>query len=438
MDPLKGVVNMKAKERFTEMRASMLLHVPFFASLMLDMMDTRVGKFEGLPTAGTNGKVVWWDEDFLASLTLPEAVFVQCHELGHAMWLHMARFKRYIDLGFEGQPFQPGVANVAADFIINDMLVKAKIGSMPKDCLIDGRFTGDMLFEDVYRELMKSMPPQPKGGQGQGKPGQQQPGQGQPGQGPPQPGQQPGPTATGGQPNKQGIPGQGQFPIDTHVYEVSNASESEVKRQIASARNQAKAMGNMPANIERWVESFLKPKVNWKERLRNLITRVLGRDTTTWTSPHRRRLVTQKVYYPSYTGFGAGTVVWATDTSGSMGSKEFDASFAEVSDILLNCRPERLILMACDAHVHNVHELDSFTDVHAAKPEMRGGGGTSFKPVFDRVAEMGIKPDILIYFTDGYGAFPDQKPNYPVLWVATTDHQFPWGDVVKVDLSGED
>lgn len=428
MDPLKGVKNEKARERFTEMRASMLLHVPFFASLLLDMMDSRVGKYDGIPTAGTNGKTIWWDEDFLAKLTLPEAVFVCCHELGHAMWMHMARIKRHMDLGFEGKPFNPGIANVAADYIINDMLVKAKVGTMPKECLIDSRFTGDMLFEDVYRELMKQMPPQGGGGQGPPQPGGQGQGQSSGGQGQPPPG-------AGGQPNQQGTGGK--TPIDAHVYEVSTATESEVKRQIASARNQAKAMGNMPANLERWVENMLAPKVNWRERMRHLITKVLGRDTTTWTAPHRRRLMTQKIYYPSYTGFGAGTVVWATDTSGSMGSKEFDASFAEVADILQTCKPEKLFMMACDAKVHNVHELASYADVYGEKPEMRGGGGTAFAPVFDKVEELGLTPDILIYFTDGYGNFPSEKPDYPVLWVSTTDHEYPWGEVVKVDLSGE-
>jgi predicted metal-dependent peptidase len=120
-----------------------------------------------------------------------------------------------------------------------------------------------------------------------------------------------------------------------------------------------------------------------------------------------------------------------------MGAKEFDASFAEVADILTNCRPEKLFMLDCDTKVYNVHELSSYSDVYNEKPEMRGGGGTSFIPVFEKVEELGLQPDILIYFTDGYGVFPSEKPNYPVLWVSTTDQAYPFGEVVKVDLSGE-
>lgn len=412
------ITNPVARQRFTEMRTAMLLHTPFFASLMLDMMDLRVGKFPGIPTAATNGKLIFFDEDFLAEMKLPEAVFVCCHEIGHAMWMHMDRFKRYSDLGFEGKPFHPGLANVAADYIINAMLVESKIGQMPKGLLHDVNIapTGMELFEDVYRALYKKLKPPPPskgGGKGEGE-----------GNGPPPPG-------SGGDMHSEGV---GNLkPMDTHIYEPSKQSEAEMKRAMASARNQAKAMGKMPAGLERFVDEMLKPQVNWKERLRHIIVRTVSRESTSWASPHRRRLVTQKVFFPSYTGFGAGIVVMAVDTSGSMGQAEFDAGYAETAEILSTCKPEKLYLVSCDAKVHDVHELDGNTDLYAMKPALRGGGGTDFRPVFREMEERNITPDCLIFFTDGYGTFPDPVP-YPVIWVMTTDVEPKFGDVVTVDL----
>ena len=413
--------NPVARTRFTEMKTAMLLHCPFFASLMLDMMDLRVGKYPGIPTAATNGKLIWFDEDFLAKLSLPEAVFVCCHEIGHAMWMHMDRFKRYSDLGFEGKPFHPGLANIAADYIVNALLVANKIGQMPKGLLYDTNIAreGTELFEDVYRLLAKKLKP-PPGGKGKG-PGQNPGGGGQP------------PPGSQGDPSNEGVGDQ--QPMDTHIYEPSKQSEAEMKRSIASARNQAKAMGKMPASLERWVEEMLKPQVNWKDRLRHIVTRIVSREATSWASPHRRRLVTQKIFFPSYTGFGAGTVVKVVDTSGSMGQAEFDASYAESAEILSTCRPQRLWLMSCDAKVHDVHELDANTDLYTYKPELRGGGGTNFIPAFEKVDELGIQPDCLIFFTDGYGTFPPVPPPYPVIWVMTTDVQPPFGDLVRVELS---
>jgi predicted metal-dependent peptidase len=400
------------------MRTAMLLHTPFFASLMLDMMTTKVGKFPGIDTAGTNGRIIWFDEDFLGKLDLKEAVFLCCHELSHAMWMHMDRGRKWMDLGLHGQPFNPGLYNVAADYVINDMLIKSGIGVMPKGGLHDRRFTGDMLVEDVYKQLMK--PPQKGGGGGGGQP-------------PPKDGQPPPEGSNGGVPSNEGS--DGKTPMDTHVYEPAQVAEAEMKRAIATAVQQAKAMGKMPSQLERWVEETLRPQVNWKEKLRLMVTRMATRDSTTWTSPHRRRLVSQKIYLPSYTGFGAGEMVCVTDTSGSMGTKEFDASWAEFSDIIMNCRPERMWLMACDARVHNVHELPSYHDIYSNRPEMRGGGGTNFCPAFEKVEELGIKPAVLIFFTDLAGTFPDEAPDYPVIWVATCEGEAPFGETIRVELN---
>ena len=104
---------------YTEVKTAMLLHVPFFASLLLDMMKVKIGKFEGVfppgmnHTAATDGQTIWFDQDFFEKLKLPERVFVMCHEVGHAMWAHLARGKQYLDCGFEGEPFDPGRWNRA-------------------------------------------------------------------------------------------------------------------------------------------------------------------------------------------------------------------------------------------------------------------------------------------------------------------------------------
>jgi len=413
-------ISFEAKKRFTEMRTAMLLHTPFFASLMLDTLDLRVGTFGHIPTAGTNGKIIWFDEKFLASLSLPEAVFICCHEIAHCMWLHMDRAKRYKDVGFEGDKFHPGVWNVACDLVINDMLSTSQCGTMPKGGLLDSAFNGGMLAEDVYKELMKKPPPPPQGGGGGG---------GDEGDPKPKDGEGEG----GGDASNEGMGNR--KPLDTHVYEPAQCTEAEMKRAIASAVNQAKAMGKMPGSLERWVANILTPQVNWREMLRHLITRAAERDTTTWASPHRRRLVTQKIYYPSYTGFGAGTIAWVVDTSGSMGEREFDAAYAEVADILTTCKPEKVFLMSCDARVHDVHELESYTDIYQMKPALRGGGGTSFEPAFEKIEEMGVEPVVMIYFTDGYGTFPKTPPDYPVVWVMTQDVVPPFGEVVKVKVA---
>ena len=57
---------------------------------------------------------------------------------------------------------------------------------------------------------------------------------------------------------------------------------------------------------------------------------------------------------------------------------------------------------------------------------LRGFGGTDFRPVFDYVEQLRqarefINLNGLIYFTDGFGTFPEQKPDYHTAFVFVND-----------------
>ena len=70
------------------------------------------------------------------------------------------------------------------------------------------------------------------------------------------------------------------------------------------------------------------------------------------------------------------------------------------------------------------------------KKGVGGGGGTDFRPVFEAIEKSGIIPDVLVYFTDGYGTFPDKEPSYPVIWASITPgYAYPFGEVVDVKIA---
>lgn len=400
-----------AKARLTEVKTAMLLHVPFFASLMFDQMSIKVGKFpevfgENTPTGATDGQTIWLDEDFFAKLKLTEAVFLMCHEIGHAMFQHMSRAKNHETTGFDGKEFSHDKWNKAADYVINDMLQSAQIGTVIDGALLDSKYNHtDWMADDVYRDLPD---PPPGGGGG------------------------------GGQGGGQAGNGQGQGPLDTHVPATSKVSQAEWKRAIQSAADRAKAQGNMPDNLKRIVDQLVNPKVPWQELLRTIVMRAASRDAHTWAKPHRRRLITQGVVLPSYTGFGAGDIVVAIDTSGSIGEHELTAFLSETQNILDVARPSRVWVVPCDAKVHEVTELAVEDDLLANQPPLGGGGGTAFEPVFDWVDEEGIVPSALIYLTDMYGSFPENPPAYKTIWCSTSeDMEAPFGETIHIDI-GED
>lgn len=124
------------------------------------------------------------------------------------------------------------------------------------------------------------------------------------------------------------------------------------------------------------------------------------------------------------------------DTSGSISEK-----------LLKQFLQELLAIHACHPAVHiNIYYID--TEIHGPYdipsdlshfPVPIGGGGTSFKPYFEQLeskAELLNKTKVIVYFTDGFGDFPDKEPNIPVLWVVSEDgafdENFPFGIITRI------
>ena len=76
--------------------------------------------------------------------------------------------------------------------------------------------------------------------------------------------------------------------------------------------------------------------------------------------------------------------------------------------------------------------VDVFDRGQALSFEAVGGGGTDFRPVFDYIKNNSINPACMLYLTDMYGSFPQEAPQYPVLWCATSDIRGPFGDTLRI------
>lgn len=79
-----------------------------------------------------------------------------------------------------------------------------------------------------------------------------------------------------------------------------------------------------------------------------------------------------------------------------------------------------------DTVVHSAAELDRFCEGFAVK----GFGGTDFRPAFayvDSLLRRGELSDLrgLLYFTDGFGAYPSRKPAYEVAFVFYREDYLP-------------
>jgi predicted metal-dependent peptidase len=105
---------------------------------------------------------------------------------------------------------------------------------------------------------------------------------------------------------------------------------------------------------------------------------------------------------------------------------------------ILNAYPHlKCDLYYADAAIYSPHKLEPDNKF----PPPQGGGGTSFLPFFQAIKADPEPPlaSLCIYLTDGYGDFPRQPPEQPVLWLVIAggldSAEFPFGEVVRIDRS---
>jgi predicted metal-dependent peptidase len=136
--------------------------------------------------------------------------------------------------------------------------------------------------------------------------------------------------------------------------------------------------------------------------------------------------------YPSLRSAQVDVVV-AVDTSGSIREEDLREFVAEV-DALKGQLRARLTLLACDADLaaDGPWQFEPWEEFRLPR-EFRGGGGTSFVPVFRYVEQRGTPPDLLVYFTDAEGTFPTSEPPYPVIWLVKGRARVPWGQRVQLN-----
>lgn len=149
-------------------KRKMLVKYPFFGSVVANV-DYRVNK--NIPTAGTDGKVIYYNPDFLEKLSVEEQTFIFAHEVCHIAFNHILRS--------EGK--DPAIWNTATDAVINAFLKRDGLKMARGGVDIADAINYDA--EQLYEKLLQEKQPQQQQGQEQGNQSQQQNGQqGQQGQ----------------------------------------------------------------------------------------------------------------------------------------------------------------------------------------------------------------------------------------------------------------
>lgn len=382
-----------AETKMQRARVHLLLRYPFYASLAAHLDDTPSERY---PTAATDGTRLYYNPQWIEKLDQAHVEFVLSHEVLHCAFRHLTRCGTR----------ELGRWNVAADYSVNAMLLSEGMQG-PPGLLVD-KALGKLHVEEIYERLPKN----PTGGQpqtlddhglwdeaGQGKSAGSDPATGE--------------SATG-----ESAPGPVYDPLAWQQRLVAAASVARLQGR-----------GHLPGDLESAIEEALHPKLDWRVILRDFVQSSIKGNYRLF--PPNKRYLWMPMYLPSMTLTEEGRieVALAVDTSGSISDAEIADFVGEAKAITEQFEDYCLTVLLCDAAVQHMVKITPFEG--ELPKRALGRGGTDFRPVFDRIAKDGLRPSCLIYFTDLAGAFPDQAPPYPVLWLATLPGQAPFGEVVE-------
>lgn len=373
----------KVKKRIFGMRYRALTRQPFYGSLAMRLIDDFEHTAQ-VSTAATDGTKIYWNPSFVEGLEDDELYFVLLHETMHCAHGHLWRLPTNI------------ISNLATDYVINLLLDNVQGAKMPEGGAYDKKYEG-MSEEDVYLELLQEWD-----------------------------------NSSIKNVIQQVVDSCGGF-VETEEG-TSGSSSEKLKEEWENAIMQAakategSEYGYVPGSMERFFQKRTTTRVNWEQEMVDFVKSSVGYRQD-WSRPSRRSSYSS-VIYPTRRRTGLGCVVFARDTSGSID----DETLGKYNTIIENCMADTgctCYVIDCDSSVAAEYDLEYGQPV---PNQAKGGGGTDFRPVFNRVKSLAEERDIagIVYLTDMYGTFPD-KSDFPTLWVSISDAVGPFGRTVRID-----
>tara|TARA_Y100000310_G_scaffold345399_1_gene464471 strand:+ start:1205 stop:2467 length:1263 start_codon:yes stop_codon:yes gene_type:complete len=419
---------MRVATKIDKAMTQLLINHPFFATILLRMERVEAPE---RPTMSTDGKHLWYNSEFVESLSTEELMGVLCHEALHPAMAHHLRKNRREHWQW----------NRACDYAINPIVLDAEL-KMPDDCLYEKEYR-DMSAEEIYNKLdpTEDDPSTTPSGGGEGEEGDQSQGQGPPP--PPDKDQDEQPSSpeeeeSGEKKAPKGTPqwGQVEEPVNDMGQSLSPSEmrerEEEIKLTIQEAAMAAKRQGKLPAGVERMIEELMEPKLDW----RAILARWAGdfaRVDYSFRFPNKK-FIQSGFIMPSLKSETIGKVIFAIDTSGSMSQDDIKDVLGEVCGVMREYErdgvDQSIKVLWADTEVHE----QDVTDPSEFKP--KGRGGTEYEPVFDHIKENGLNPKAVVYLTDGYCDDFDYDPGCPVLWGLTKklrSFKPPFGEVMVIN-----
>ena len=378
---------------------------PFYGMLL---MHTGFALDEGIETAGTDGRKIYFSPGFMENLSDKELDFIMMHEILHIVLRH----------GSREQKRNSALFNEACDIVVNSNILKSN--GMRLDSitlseygesmhLVSGEEGYKYTAEEVYRIMYYDL------------------------------------KSKGIDPENLKFKALSTFDDHTRWKDLSGKEKDEWRKHICDAcsaisiRDPSNQRGQLPLFAERMIEEIKNPKVDWRTVLNDFIEEEICDYSF---SPPDRRFDDFDFMIPAFNDTEAvvKNILFMIDTSGSVSDEMLCDAYSEIYGAVERFNGKlQGSLGFFDCEVTDPIPFSSPEELLEIKP--KGGGGTDFdiifEYVFDKMADE--LPTGIIILTDGFAPIPDESKakGIPVLWIISNDVVVPeWGKVINTDSSG--
>lgn len=412
-------------------------HAPYLSSTLFGLIPTPMpGLIQrvGGPLAVTERLVMYYEPGWVEQEEMLVLATGLAHEILHVQLKHVSRGRSYSDK----RRF-----NIAGDLFINgtmrglmrtkkDSVERVPLWKFPDWAHMPSHYGfPDGLAADAYYRLLEQFDREGKKPAGVGIPDWAG-------------------SGSSGEKHIMGgcCGGSAGNPLDSSLEKELNHEKGRSEANVGSiAKATAKAIdaymkssegrGNLPGAWSELVEiSEKKFDVPWRSKLARVTRLALTRAKNGGLDYSKRRPSKRSylrgIILPSLVGYDP-EVWFIVDSSGSMGQEQLADASKVCADVLSQTGITHAWWMEAD--VEHKREPLRIAVRNLQHMEIRGRGGTDFRPAIEYVSNKKPKPNIVIYITDGVGPAPaTPPPGIHFVWVIIPSKwsMIParWGDMV--------
>ena len=396
-------------QKLSSARTRLILDKPFLGAITLQLpLVPTAGNW--CRTTATDAKHIFYNPRYIESLSISQTQFILAHDALHCALSHFYRRQHRDKQRWD----------LACDYAVNQILIDEGLEA-PPGALTNDAFKG-LTAEEIYPSIetncedetldehvydRNSEPDTESKSQSGGKSQTEQ---------------------DSPQPAKNGSSTQNTAPKPLTPQQKEELHQ-QWQQRLASAGQQAKMANKLSAALQRIIDVSIQSRQSWRQILSQHLSS-LAKNDYSYARPSNRRA--GPAIFPSLRSQQINLTV-VLDTSGSIKDQELSEFVAEINAIRGNVQA-RITLLACDSELDKrspwVYEV--WEDFQLPE-KFAGGGSTDFRPAFNWIEKQDMAPNLIVYFTDGLGKFPENTPLTNTLWLIKGKVTPPWGQSIRLN-----